>query len=372
MNSFPKEKTSIQSDDGSPLNGEIKLNVVELNRKKVLTNSKSARAVKNEQPTFHKPHNKRVNFNRSLSASPSSSDSYPKISVGVDIQLEKMYKKKNSVINIEASIFDQQTSRSSPKRLNRRAKSVQDLNKETKSDQLTSKSTKPSTLKRSTTAVDLNKSAKSEPNRAASLFEAVQMFIDDSLSQTDLFDYGLRECHLKLNDCFNGLGIHFYDSTNPKIKSVELDSPAKASGLRVNDRIVGVNSLNIMNMDSREIKKHIKEILTDLDEIRLIVINEDDTMRLRQNSKNRNHIFLFVSVLKINHNKVFLDFFFIYIATEIKRKMIENENNNNNETETKSFDGEKMVQVDDDNANELSPQSIMLSIQCDYLEEDNY
>ena len=48
---------------------------------------------------------------------------------------------------------------------------------------------------------------------------------------------------------------------------------------------------------------------------------------------------------------------------EIKRKMIE--------AETKSIDGEKVVPVVVESVeNELSPQSIMLSIQCDYLEED--
>lgn len=73
----------------------------------------------------------------------------------------------------------------------------------------------------------------------------------------------LRHYELQRTDSYDGLGILL--STDPdtrlnhRIREIENDSPGYRAGLRVNDRIVNVNGINVEQTDFNDVLLLIKE-----------------------------------------------------------------------------------------------------------------
>ena len=88
-----------------------------------------------------------------------------------------------------------------------------------------------------------------------------------------------RTYTLKRSDSYDGLGISISADTDTRsnhiIRDVEQGSPGYRAGLRPNDRIISVNSINVENVDFSNVLILIRQGL-DNDNLQLSVIHEPE------------------------------------------------------------------------------------------------
>lgn len=86
-------------------------------------------------------------------------------------------------------------------------------------------------------------------------------------------------CRLRRTDSYDGLGILVASDTRTRlnhfIREVESGSPGARAGLRKNDRIIGVNGINVENIEFNDVLLLIKLGL-DEDNLQLSVIHEPE------------------------------------------------------------------------------------------------
>ena len=73
----------------------------------------------------------------------------------------------------------------------------------------------------------------------------------------------VRHCTLKRTDSYDGLGILITADAethlNHRIRDIERNSPGYRAGLRMNDRIISINGVNVENTDFNDVLVLIKE-----------------------------------------------------------------------------------------------------------------
>lgn len=84
-----------------------------------------------------------------------------------------------------------------------------------------------------------------------------------------------RLCHLRKWPDFSGYGFNLHaerGKTGHYVGSIDDCSPAQAAGLRIDDRIVEVNGVNIGNENHRQVVERIKSVAN---ETKLLVIDRE-------------------------------------------------------------------------------------------------
>lgn len=84
-----------------------------------------------------------------------------------------------------------------------------------------------------------------------------------------------RLCHLRKWPDFNGYGFNLHaekGKTGHYVGSIDDYSPSQAAGLRIDDRIVEVNGVNIGNENHRQVVERIKSVAN---ETKLLVIDRE-------------------------------------------------------------------------------------------------
>lgn len=96
-------------------------------------------------------------------------------------------------------------------------------------------------------------------------------------NRLDSTDNRIRHYVLKRSDSYDGLGILLSADVDTRlqhsIRDVEPNSPADRIGLRKNDRIIGVNGINVENIDFAHVLLLIKQGLNE-NHLQFSVLND--------------------------------------------------------------------------------------------------
>jgi len=97
-----------------------------------------------------------------------------------------------------------------------------------------------------------------------------------------------RNCFIKIDPNYNGLGMLLFDNKTSMIRQIEPNSPADKAGLKLGDKILAINNENVETASFAQVTSLLKQSLdNDQSQIKLTVMNAVEYNLFKGNLQNK-------------------------------------------------------------------------------------